>query len=174
MPAGYQPVVVDNGSAGGSGALAARLGAAVITEPSRGFGAACWAGLRGAGGPAGVVCLMDGDGFFVPGGLPRVAGPVLRGEADVVMGGGLPTERGAVPPHVPAPAALTACGGRQRRGCARRHPPGRRRMRCRREDRGPRRSPGTVASRGISGGPAVRRWVRGSAGPCVAGNERPQ
>ena len=39
MPAGYQPIVVDNGSTDGSGALAASLGAAVITEPRRGFGA---------------------------------------------------------------------------------------------------------------------------------------
>ena len=40
MPDGYEPIVVDNGSADGSGPLAARLGARVIHEPQRGFGAA--------------------------------------------------------------------------------------------------------------------------------------
>ena len=59
MPAGYAPIVVDNGSRDGSGALAAQLGARVVHEPARGFGAACWAGLRAAS--ADVVCFMDCD-----------------------------------------------------------------------------------------------------------------
>jgi uncharacterized protein (DUF433 family) len=46
MPAGYEPIVVDNGSTDGSGALAASLGARVVTEPQPGFGAACFAGTR--------------------------------------------------------------------------------------------------------------------------------
>jgi acyl-[acyl-carrier-protein] desaturase len=40
--------VVDNGSTDGSGALAAELGARVVHEPRRGFGAACFAGLLAA------------------------------------------------------------------------------------------------------------------------------
>ena len=49
MPAGYEPIVVDNGSTDGSGELAAALGAHVVHEPRPGFGAACFAGLvRGA------------------------------------------------------------------------------------------------------------------------------
>ena len=45
MPAGYDPIVVDNGSTDGSGELAAALGARVVHEPQPGFGAACFAGL---------------------------------------------------------------------------------------------------------------------------------
>ena len=48
MPAGYAPLVVDNGSTDGSGELAAALGARVVTEPQPGFGAACFAGLSAA------------------------------------------------------------------------------------------------------------------------------
>src|SRR5215218_10767177 len=59
MPAGYAPIVVDNGSTDGSGQLAASLGAQVVTEPRPGFGAACFAGLSAAEDD--VVCFMDCD-----------------------------------------------------------------------------------------------------------------
>ena len=53
MPRGYEPIVVDNGSEDGSAEIAGRLGARVVDEPRRGFGAACFAGRgtvsRGAG-----------------------------------------------------------------------------------------------------------------------------
>jgi glycosyltransferase involved in cell wall biosynthesis len=84
MPAGYEPVVVDNGSTDGSGALAASLGARVVVEPQAGFGAACFAGLRAA--RSGVVCFMDCDATFDPRELPRVAEPVAAGAADLVLG----------------------------------------------------------------------------------------
>jgi glycosyltransferase involved in cell wall biosynthesis len=40
IPPGYRPIVADNGSTDGSGELARRLGAVVVTEPRPGFGAA--------------------------------------------------------------------------------------------------------------------------------------
>jgi glycosyltransferase involved in cell wall biosynthesis len=97
MPAGYVPIVVDNGSTDGSGAVAARLGAQVVEEPRRGFGAACWAGLSAA--HADVVCFMDCDASFDPRQLPRVADPVAAGRADLVLGA-----RSAVPGAWPAHA----------------------------------------------------------------------
>ena len=51
VPAGYEPIVVDNGSTDGSAQIAARLGARVVPEPRRGFGAACCAGLHGGAAP---------------------------------------------------------------------------------------------------------------------------
>jgi glycosyltransferase involved in cell wall biosynthesis len=84
MPAGYEPIVVDNGSRDGSGALAERLGARVVREDVPGFGAACFAGLRAA--RADVVCFMDCDASFDPRDLPAVAAPVARGAADLVLG----------------------------------------------------------------------------------------
>ena len=49
------------------------LGARVVREPRRGFGAACCAGLQRRHGD--VVCFMDCDGSLDPRELPRVAGP---------------------------------------------------------------------------------------------------
>jgi glycosyltransferase involved in cell wall biosynthesis len=84
MPAGYEPIVVDNGSTDGSGELARALGARVVFVPLPGFGAACFAGLTAA--RAEVVCFMDCDASFDPRELPRVADPVAAGEADLVLG----------------------------------------------------------------------------------------
>jgi glycosyltransferase involved in cell wall biosynthesis len=84
MPEGYRPIVVDHGSTDATAAVAADLGAEVVAEPRRGFGAACWAGLQAA--TAEVVCFMDADASFDPGDLPRVADPVREGRADLVLG----------------------------------------------------------------------------------------
>jgi glycosyltransferase involved in cell wall biosynthesis len=84
MPAGYEPIVVDNGSTDGSGGLAASLGALVVIEPQPGFGAACFAGLRAA--RSDVVCFMDCDATLDPRELPLVAEPVVAGAASLVLG----------------------------------------------------------------------------------------
>lgn len=116
IPTGYRSIVVDNGSTDGSGSIAASLGATVITEPVRGFGAACWAGLGVADAADGVVCFMDGDGSLDPQHLPRVAGPVLDGSADLVLGARVPVTRGAWPPHARAANAVLAFELRRRTG----------------------------------------------------------
>ncbi|WP_127355188.1 glycosyltransferase family 2 protein [Actinacidiphila soli] len=96
IPPGWRAIVVDNDSTDGSAELAASLGA-YVHEPRRGFGAACHAGLRAA--TADVVCFCDFDASLDPGLLPSVAGPVLDGAADLVLGRRRPTVRGAWPPH---------------------------------------------------------------------------
>jgi glycosyltransferase involved in cell wall biosynthesis len=98
MPAGYDPIVVDNGSTDGSAAIAARLGARVVAEPRRGFGAACFAGLLAA--RADVVCFMDCDGSLDPHDLPRVVAELDRG-AGLALGA-----RRAAPGAWPWPARL--------------------------------------------------------------------
>lgn len=86
MPAGYRPIVADNDSTDGSAQVAEQHGAHVVQARPRGFGAACHAGLLAADHPDGVVCFLDADGSFDPQQLPRVVGPLLTGEADLVLG----------------------------------------------------------------------------------------
>ena len=99
MPLGYRPIVADNGSTDGSAELALALGARVVAASPRGFGAACHAGLLAADPGDDVICFVDADGSLDPQQLLRVAGPVLRGEADLVLGRRRPTQRGAWPLH---------------------------------------------------------------------------
>lgn len=114
MPPGYIPLVVDNGSTDGSGELARSLGARVVVEPARGFGAACHAGLLAAEPVDGVVCFMDGDGSLDPADLPGVAAPVLGGGSDLVLGARQPTTRAAWPIHARAANKVLAAELRRR------------------------------------------------------------
>jgi len=79
-------IVVDNGSTDGTADVAARAGARVITEPRRGYGSACWAGVSALGPTTEVAVFFDGDGSQHPEELPRVLAPILAGEADLVLG----------------------------------------------------------------------------------------
>lgn len=97
IPAGWRAIVVDNGSTDGSADLARALGAHVVHEPRRGFGAACHAGLTAA--TADVVCFCDCDASLDPALLPAVAEPVLDGAADLVLGRRRPVTRRAWPLH---------------------------------------------------------------------------
>ena len=96
MPQGYLAIVVDNGSTDGSGDVALAHGATVVREPRPGFGFACKAGLDAATDD--VVCFLDADGSLDPQDLPSVAGPVLVGQGDLVLGARLPAP-GAWPLH---------------------------------------------------------------------------
>jgi dTDP-L-rhamnose 4-epimerase len=113
LPPGYRPIVVDNGSTDGSGSVARSLGARVVDEPQRGFGAACAAGLAVAS--AGVVCFMDCDGSLDGGDLPQVAGPVVAGTHDLVLGRRR-AAAGAWPVHAAVANVVLAAGVRRRTG----------------------------------------------------------
>ena len=113
MPAGYRAIVVDNGSTDHTAAIAAELGATVISEPVRGFGSACWAGLQAASDD--IVCFMDCDASLDPLALPLVAGYVLRDEADLVLGARI-AGRGAWPVHARVANRVLAMEVRRRTG----------------------------------------------------------
>jgi len=115
VPAGYRPIVVDNGSSDGSAAVARTAGALVVAEPARGFGAACFAGLRASSSE--VVCFMDADGSLDPRDLPLVCDPVAAGAADLVLGARR-AARGAWPAHARAANRLLALELRRRGGVA--------------------------------------------------------
>lgn len=84
LPRGYRAIVVDNGSTDGSAELAAALGAMVVREDARGFGAAAHAGLMAA--TADYVAFCDCDGSMDPAQLPSLLAPLLSGRADLVLG----------------------------------------------------------------------------------------
>jgi glycosyltransferase involved in cell wall biosynthesis len=113
MPAGCVPLLVDNGSSDGSAEVARRLGARVVREPRRGFGAACFAGLLAARSE--LVCFMDCDRSLDPRELPRVFMPVAAGETDLCLGA-RQARAGAWPLHARLANRLLAAQVRRRTG----------------------------------------------------------
>ncbi len=85
MPAGARPIVVDNGSTDGSAELAATLGATVVPEWRRGYGAACHAGLEAASAP--LVAVMDCDATLDPHELVRFVQAVLAAPTPILAVG---------------------------------------------------------------------------------------
>lgn len=100
IPAGWRAIVVDNGSTDGSAEVARALGATVVREERRGFGAACHAGLLAAG--ADLVCFCDCDASLDPGLLVPFVEEVRTGGADMVLGRRRPQGRGSWPAHARA------------------------------------------------------------------------
>ncbi len=80
--------VVDDGSTDGTRDEGRGTGATVLVHPrNRGKGAALSTGIAAAlDGEAGVIVTLDADGQHPPEEIPRVAAPVLGGEADLSLG----------------------------------------------------------------------------------------
>jgi glycosyltransferase involved in cell wall biosynthesis len=96
-------LVVDGGSRDGTAEIARRRGADVIVQRRRGYGAACLEGAEearvGLTGDA-VLVFLDADYSDPPAELPRIVGPILAGEADLVLGcRDLRAAPGAMMPH---------------------------------------------------------------------------
>jgi glycosyltransferase involved in cell wall biosynthesis len=80
-------IVVDNGCTDNTVAIARRNGARVVTEPRRGYGSACLAGIAALTPtePDSVV-FLDGDYSDYPTDMPQLLHPILEGKADFVIG----------------------------------------------------------------------------------------
>jgi glycosyltransferase involved in cell wall biosynthesis len=80
-------VVVDNGSEDATAAVARKHGAVVVSEPRRGYGSACLAGLAHvAKDPPDVVVFLDADFSDHPEEIARVLAPILTDGAELVIG----------------------------------------------------------------------------------------
>jgi glycosyltransferase involved in cell wall biosynthesis len=87
-------IVVDNGSTDDTVAVAARLGAEVISESRRGYGWACHAGVQAAAAAAAqAVVFLDGDCSSDPAEIPVLMSPLVDDRADMVLGSRLLAER---------------------------------------------------------------------------------
>ena len=93
-------IVVDNCSSDETPAIAARMGARVITEARHGYGRACLTGLANVNAPD-VVAFLDGDYSDRPAELPLLLAPIIEGRADISIGSRLAGARtaGALPWH---------------------------------------------------------------------------
>lgn len=108
LPRVGRVIVVDNGSTDDSATLAETAGARVVSEPRRGYGAACLRGMQAivdcveqGAEPPGVVVFLDADYSDHSDELPRLIAPITSGQADFVLGSRLLGERepGAMPPQ---------------------------------------------------------------------------
>ena len=104
LPSVRRVVVVDNASTDRTAEVARSLGADVVTQPQRGYGAACLKGLQAIRDsrdllPPEIVVFLDADFSDDPAWLSRLVQPILEDRADFVLGSRLSGERepGAMP-----------------------------------------------------------------------------
>lgn len=112
LPDGWPVLVVDNGSTDATADVARDLGARVVAEPRRGYGAAVHAGLVAA--DADVVAFLDGDGSLDAGVLPGLVRAVVEDHTDLAVGRRVPVAAGVWPWHARAGNAAIAAVLRRR------------------------------------------------------------
>ncbi|RMG30518.1 MAG: glycosyltransferase family 2 protein [Methanobacteriota archaeon] len=93
-------LVVDNGSRDRTVEIAAELGARVLNEPRRGYGAACLTGIAHLNAPD-IVVFLDGDYSDYPQEMDLLVDPIIQGEAEMVIGSRIAGEasEGALTPQ---------------------------------------------------------------------------
>ncbi len=106
LPKVRRVFVVDNGSSDNTAGVATKLGAVVVDQPQRGYGAACLQGLaaireriQAGDRPPGIVVFLDADYSDHPEMLTGLVEPIQSGEFDMVLGSRLLGKRelGAMP-----------------------------------------------------------------------------
>lgn len=101
LPAEIDEVVVcDNGSVDKTAAVALSAGARVVTESERGYGAACLKAAEALNPKTDVIVYLDADYSDYPEQALSLLGPLVNGEADLVIGSRMiePESRAALPP----------------------------------------------------------------------------
>ncbi|MEO6952569.1 MAG: glycosyltransferase family 2 protein [Polyangia bacterium] len=110
--------VVDNASQDRTAEIARAAGAIVISEPRRGYGSACLAGIAGLPNDCDIVVFVDADGSDSPDELPALVRPIVEGRADLVIGSRAlgRVEKGALTPQQLVGNAIAATWLRARFG----------------------------------------------------------
>ena len=100
LPLVAEVIVVDTVSTDGTPEIAASMGARVVSEPRRGYGRACLAGIAALSPAVDTVLFMDADASDRPEDLPRLLAPLIEDGADMVIGArSLDVEPGALTPQ---------------------------------------------------------------------------
>lgn len=108
LPQVGRVIVVDNGSTDATAIRAAEQGAVVVSAETPGYGRACLAGMdeirraiATGEDPPRVLVFLDGDYSDYPEYLRELVEPILKGEADFVLGSRIlgAREVGAMPPQ---------------------------------------------------------------------------
>jgi len=82
-----QIIVVDNGSTDATAQAAKNAGAIVVSQPARGYGRACRAGMNAAvESGADIVVFIDGDGSDCPEFMIELVRPIQENCFDFVIG----------------------------------------------------------------------------------------
>jgi len=81
----HQIIVVDNRSTDRTAEVARKNGATVVHERRRGYGRACLTGMAALDAPD-IVVFLDGDYSDYPEEISLLVEPILKGEADFVVG----------------------------------------------------------------------------------------
>jgi glycosyltransferase involved in cell wall biosynthesis len=92
-------IVGDNGSVDRTAEVARAGGATVVRIDERGYGAACAGALELLAPDVDLVVFMDADGSDDPAEMAALMDPIIRGEADLVIGARTMVERGALTPQ---------------------------------------------------------------------------
>jgi glycosyltransferase involved in cell wall biosynthesis len=79
-------IVVDNGSTDRTADRARQAGARVVSEPRRGYGRACQAGVAAVSPQSEVIVFLDGDGSDCPEFMDSLVKPIVQGQYDFVIG----------------------------------------------------------------------------------------
>lgn len=79
-------IVVDNGSTDRTAARAQEAGARVVSEPRRGYGRACRAGVAALDEACEIVVFLDGDGSDCPELMGKLLQPIIDGTHVFVIG----------------------------------------------------------------------------------------
>jgi glycosyltransferase involved in cell wall biosynthesis len=86
-------IVVDNGSSDDTVTVSKNLGANVILEPLKGYGAACLKGISILKQDTDIVVFLDADYSDYPQDLHTVVKPIINDNADMVIGSRMSGER---------------------------------------------------------------------------------
>jgi glycosyltransferase involved in cell wall biosynthesis len=95
--------VIDNNSSDNTAGIARESGAISLIEHDKGAGAATSHGWKickwlASIGQCDVVVTLDGDGQHDPADIPRLIEPILKNDADVVLGSRF-IHQGVIPPY---------------------------------------------------------------------------